>query len=148
MPSSRTPAAGPVGYAAFVQLHRRSYERYAHARLGDSALAIRVVAQVLRQAELGWITMLRENPAAFTWRVLREAVTTARAEACDSQADGLHRALPERDADAALLHERLGMETGAAASLMGLGEPEVHVQLRAARRMLAGLDSHGREGTV
>ncbi|MFJ6382657.1 hypothetical protein ACIQI7_21980 [Kitasatospora sp. NPDC092039] len=148
MPSSRRPAIGPVGYAAFVQLHHRGYEMYARARLGDSALAALVVAQVLRMAELSWSAlMLRDNPVAFTWRALRDAVTAARARVRDSRTDGLHRALPDRPADAALLHERLGMEPKAAAALMGLGEPELHVQLKAAHRMLAGLD-HSQDGAA
>ncbi|MFJ6776098.1 hypothetical protein ACIQOV_34945 [Kitasatospora sp. NPDC091257] len=91
--------------------------------------------------------MLRDNPVAFTWRALRDAVTAARAKVRDSRTDGLHRALPDWPADAALLHERLGMEPKAAAALMGLGEPELHVQLKAAHRMLAGLDN-SRDGVA
>ncbi|MCX4755320.1 hypothetical protein [Kitasatospora purpeofusca] len=146
MPSPHRPATGPVGYAAFVQLHRHGYERYARARLGDRSLATTVVAQVLRRAELNWSAALRGDPAALTWDVLRESVTTARGEAADAPADDLHRTLPDRPADAALLHERLGMTPKAAAALMGLGEPELQVQLRAARRILAELDPGGRNG--
>ncbi len=38
------------------------------------------------------------------------------------------------------------MTPKAAAALMGLGEPELQVQLRAARRILAELDPGGRNG--
>ncbi|MET8698294.1 hypothetical protein ABZW10_05380 [Kitasatospora sp. NPDC004723] len=110
-------------------------------------MAAMVVAHVLRRAELSWSAAIREDPTAFTWRLLRETVTMARGEARDSRADGLHRALPDRPADAALLHERLGMEAKAAAALMGLGEAELHVQLQVARRILAGLN-HDRNGAA
>ncbi|WKE71841.1 hypothetical protein [Streptomyces sp. WP-1] len=144
MPGSHRPSTGLLGYAAFVQLHRRDYEMYAGARLGDSKLAMSVVADVLRRAELSWNTlMLRENPLALTWRALRDSVTTARTETHESRTDGLHRALPDQAADAVLLREKLGMDTKAAAALMGLEEPELHMQFQAARRMLAG-PGHGR----
>ncbi|MFJ8433898.1 hypothetical protein ACIQ9P_21620 [Kitasatospora sp. NPDC094019] len=146
MPTPRRPATGPVSYAAFVQLHRNGYERYARSRLGDRRLAATVVAQVLRRAELSWSAALRGDPAALTWDVLRESVTTARVEAPGAPADDLHRALPDRPADAALLHERLGMAPETAAALMGLGEPELQVQLRAARRILAERDPGRRKG--
>lgn len=143
MPSSPRPQTGPVGYMAFVQLHRRDYEMYAGARLGNSKLAMSVVAEVLRGAELNWTTlMLRENPLALTWRALRDSVTTARTEVHDSQADGLHRTLPDQPADAVLLREGLGMDTKAAAALMGMEEPELHMQFQAAHRLLARL-GHG-----
>ncbi|MGW4696653.1 hypothetical protein ACWEO1_30225 [Kitasatospora cineracea] len=136
--TSTRRAAIAIGYAAFVQLHHHAYEMYARARLGDRALAALVVQQVLRRAELSWSTMLREqDPVAFTWQVLRDTVTQARPELPGAGADGLHLALPDPPADAALLHEQLGMAPKAAAALMGLGEPELHVQLKAARRLLA-----------
>ncbi|MFF0391854.1 hypothetical protein ACFYS8_24660 [Kitasatospora sp. NPDC004615] len=138
MSRSRKPAIADSGYAAFVQLHCRSYRAYARARLGDGALAGLVVEQVLRCAELSWTQALNDDPAAFTWRVLRDSVTLASRQACDLRLDRLHRALPDRAADAALLHERLGMAPRAAAELMGLNEPQLHVQLMAARRLLAG----------
>ncbi|MFH8340684.1 hypothetical protein [Streptomyces sp. AM6-12] len=140
MPSSRRPSMGLAGYTAFVQLHRSGYEMYASARLGDSKLAMSVVAEVLRKAELSWDTlMLRENPLALTWRALRDSVTAARTEVRDRRADGLHRTLPDQPADAVLLCEELGMDAKAAAALMGLDEPELHMQIQAARRMLTGL---------
>ncbi|MFE6049932.1 hypothetical protein ACFQ6N_04195 [Kitasatospora sp. NPDC056446] len=134
-----SPAMDLVGYAAFVRLHHHGYEMYAHARLGDGFLAVRVVAQVLCWVELCWGVMLLGDPAAFTWRMLRDAVTVARTGARDSRADRLHRALPDRPADAVLLREGLGLAPRAAAALMGLDEPELYVQLKAAHRMLAGL---------
>ncbi|MFY4717864.1 hypothetical protein [Streptomyces sp. LaBMicrA B280] len=148
MPSSPRPSTAPVGYTAFVQLHRRDYEMYASARLADSKLAASVVAEVLRRAELSWNTlMLRENPLALTWRALRDSVTTARTHTHDPQADVLHRTLPGQPADAVLLREGLGMDTKSAAALMGMGEPELHMQFQAARRLLAGR-GHGRQGAA
>ncbi|MFJ5922151.1 hypothetical protein ACIQF6_06010 [Kitasatospora sp. NPDC092948] len=138
MSRPRRSATADSGYAAFVQLHCHSYQAYARARLGDGPLAGRVVDQVLRCAESSWTQALHEDPAAFTWRVLRESVTRASRQSCDHRQDRLHRALPARAADAALLHVRLGMAPRAAAELMGLNEPQLHVQLMAARRLLAG----------
>ncbi|MDH6709137.1 DNA-directed RNA polymerase specialized sigma24 family protein [Kitasatospora sp. MAA19] len=133
----------PVGYAAFVELHYGHYEMYARARLGDAGLAEQVVALVLRRAEADWAWALRDDPAAFTWRALREAVSVACKNAPTSPSDALHRVMPARAADAALLHEFLGLEPAAAAALMGLDEPAVHVQLKAARRWRTGRDSIG-----
>ncbi|MCX4749177.1 hypothetical protein OG455_27355 [Kitasatospora sp. NBC_01287] len=133
----------PVGYAAFVELHYGHYEMYARARLGDTGLAERVVELVLRRTEADWAWALRDDPAAFTWRALCEAVTVARTNAPASRSDGLHRAMPDRAADAALLHEFLGLELAAAAALMGLEEPAVHAQLKAAHRWRAGRDPAG-----
>ncbi|MFJ7275468.1 hypothetical protein [Kitasatospora sp. NPDC098663] len=133
----------PVGYAAFVELHYGHYEMYAWARLGDAGLAKQVVALVLRRTEADWAWALRDDPAAFTWQALCEAVTLARKDAPASPLDALHRVMPDRVADAALLHELLGLEPDAAAALMGLDEPAVHVQLKAARRWRTGRDSTG-----
>ncbi|GLW58654.1 hypothetical protein Kpho01_66650 [Kitasatospora phosalacinea] len=128
----------PVGYTAFVELHHLYYELYAFARLGDVGLAEQVVELVLRQTEADWAWALRDDPAAFTWQALCEAVTVARKNAPTSPPDGLHRSMPERAADAALLHESLGLELAAAAALMGLEEPAVHAQLKAAHRWRFG----------
>ncbi|MFG2919844.1 hypothetical protein ACGF0D_44170 [Kitasatospora sp. NPDC048298] len=135
MPPRRTVLT--LGYAAFVQLRLRPYEQYARARLGDGDLSRRAVARALRRTELSWSTVLTDDPATFTWRVLREAIADALAGLAAPDLDDLHRVLPARAADAALLHERLGMPMGAAAELMGLGEPELHVDLMTARRLLA-----------
>lgn len=137
--SRHRAAAAGIGFAAFVQLHHLAYEQYARARLGDRALSRLVVSRVLRHAELSWSSALSGDPSSFTWRVLRDSVTQARSEAGLAPADELHRVLPDRAADAALLHERLGMPAKAAAELMGLHEPELHVDLMVARRMLADL---------
>ncbi|MFD7642159.1 hypothetical protein ACFV4P_16050 [Kitasatospora sp. NPDC059795] len=145
MSRSRTPATADSGYAAFVQLHRHSYQAYARARLGDGVLACRVVEQVLRRAELSWTQALHDDPAAFTWRVLCDSVTLAGRQTGDLRLDRLHRALPDRVADAALLHQRLGMAPREAAGLMGLHEPQLHVQLMAARRLLADGGTEGAE---
>ncbi|GLW59489.1 hypothetical protein [Kitasatospora phosalacinea] len=131
----------PVGYAAFVELHHGLYEKYARARLGDAGLAEQVVALVLRRTEANWAWALRDDPAAFAWRSLCEAVTLARKDAPTSPLDGLRRDLPDRAADAAILHESLGLEPADAAALMGLEEPAVHAQLQAARRWRADRDA-------
>ncbi|MGW4380692.1 sigma-70 region 4 domain-containing protein [Kitasatospora sp. NPDC004531] len=145
MSRSHEPATADCGYDAFVQLHCRGYQAYARARLGDGALAGRVVEQVLRRAESSWTQALNDGPAAFTWRVLHDSVTLASRQACDLELDRLHRALPARVADAALLHGLLGMAPREAAELMGLNEPQLHVQLMAARRMLAAGGGEGAE---
>ncbi|MGX4733234.1 hypothetical protein [Kitasatospora griseola] len=133
----------PVGYAAFVELHHGHYELYARARLGDACVAKQVVGLVLRRAEAQWARALRGDPTATTWQALREAVTLARKNAPASPFDGLHRSMPERAADAALLRELLGMEPAAAAALMGVEEPAVQAQLKAADRWRAGRESAG-----
>ncbi|KDN86989.1 hypothetical protein [Kitasatospora cheerisanensis] len=139
MPGHRPAIA--IGYAAFVQLRRRPYEQYVRARLGDCELSRRVVEHALRRTELSWPAVLAADPAVFAWRVLGESVADALARSARQGADALHRALPARAADAALLHERLGMPAGAAAELMGLAEPELQVELRTARRLLAATRS-------
>ncbi|MFF2954979.1 hypothetical protein ACFVVU_26975 [Kitasatospora sp. NPDC057965] len=130
-------------YAAFVELNHGHYEMYARARLGDAVLAAKVVASVLRRTEADWERALRDDPAAFTWRALCEAVTVACTLAPAAPSDRLHRAMPDQAADAALLHDFLGLEPAAAAALMGLDESAVHVQLKAAHRWRGGLGEAG-----
>ncbi|MFJ8430464.1 hypothetical protein ACIQ9P_04070 [Kitasatospora sp. NPDC094019] len=130
-------------YAAFVELNYDHYKMYARARLGDAGLAERVVALVLRRTEADWERALRDDPAAFTWRALCEAVTAARTLAPTAPPDRLHRVMPDQAADAALLHDLLGLEPAAAAALMGLDGPSVHVQLKAARRWRGGRTAAG-----
>ncbi|MFF2819470.1 hypothetical protein ACFVT9_28615 [Kitasatospora cineracea] len=139
--SGHRPAIA-LGYAAFVQLRHRPYEQYVRARLGSGEVSRQVVRHALRRTELSWPAVLASDPAAFAWRVLGEVVAEALACLPHPGADSLHRALPARAADAALLHERLGMPAGAAAELMGLAEPELHVELQAARRLLAERRRH------
>ncbi|MFJ1936756.1 hypothetical protein ACIOGZ_29360 [Kitasatospora sp. NPDC088160] len=139
--SGHRPAIA-LGYAAFVQLRHRPYEQYVRARLGDGEVSRQVVQHALRRTELSWAAMLASDPAAFAWRVLGEVVAEALASAPHPDADSLHRTLPARAADAALLHEHLGMSADEAAELMGLAEPELHVELRAARRLLAERRGH------
>ncbi|MDH6145901.1 DNA-directed RNA polymerase specialized sigma24 family protein [Kitasatospora sp. GP30] len=131
-----------LGYAAFVQLRYRPYEQYARARLGDGEASRRAVEHALRLTELSWAAMLAADPAAFAWRVLGEAVADAAARSPRPGTDLLHRELPARAADATILHERLGMPADAAAELMGLAEPELQVEIRAARRLLAERRRH------
>ncbi|WP_380286059.1 hypothetical protein [Kitasatospora purpeofusca] len=124
-------------FAAFAELHHGHYEMYARVRLGDAGLAERVVALVLRRTRTEWDRALRDGPAAFTWCVLREAVTAARALAPAPPPGGLHRVMPDQAADAALLHDRLGLAPAAVAAVMGLDEPTVRARLLAAHRRCA-----------
>ncbi|BAJ27111.1 MULTISPECIES: hypothetical protein [Kitasatospora] len=133
--SGQRPAIA-LGYAAFVQLRHHPYEQYVSARLGGGEVSRQVVRHALRRTELSWPAVLAADPAAFAWRVLGETVALAPLPRYPG-ADSLHRTLPVRAADAVILHERLGMPAGRAAELMGLTEPELHVQLRLARRLLA-----------
>ncbi|WP_327073240.1 hypothetical protein OG196_14435 [Kitasatospora purpeofusca] len=130
-------------YAAFVELHCGHYEMYARARLGDAGLAEWVVALVLCRTEADWERALREGPAAFTWRALCDAVTVARTFAPAAPPDSLHRVMPDQTADAALLHDGLGLAPAVAAALMGLDEPAVRVQLKAAYRWRGGRSGAG-----
>ncbi|RAJ45339.1 hypothetical protein K353_00837 [Kitasatospora sp. SolWspMP-SS2h] len=134
--SGHRPAIA-LGYAAFVQLRHGPYEQYVRARLGDAEVSRQVVRHALRRTELSWDAVLAADPAAFAWRVLGEVVAEALAAVPRPGADALHRELPARAADAALLYEHLGMPACVAAELMGLAEPELHVELLVARRLLA-----------
>ncbi|QKW19601.1 hypothetical protein HUT16_11455 [Kitasatospora sp. NA04385] len=145
-PGTENAMTDAAGFAAFVLLHRSPYERYAEARLGDRALGHRAVAEALRRTALDWTSLLSDQRAmACAWRILRETVTSARAEAAGPGADSLHLALPGPAADAVLLHHGLGYHPKVAAELMGLAEPELQVDLMAARRILG---SAGRGGEV
>ncbi|WP_033259614.1 hypothetical protein [Kitasatospora setae] len=107
-----------------------------------------MVELVLRRTEADWAWVLRDDPAAATWRTLREAVTLARKDAPASPSDGLHRSMPERPADAALLHEHLGLAPADAAALMGLEEPAVRAHLKAAHRWRADRGPAGPAGAA
>ncbi|QKV90438.1 sigma-70 region 4 domain-containing protein [Streptomyces sp. NA02950] len=77
-------------------------------------------------------------PAAFSWRLLGRCVSEAdRAEgAADESLGGLYGVLPAEQADAVLLHYRLGMTLTAGADLMGISSSVMAAHLLMAERSL------------
>ncbi|MCP9211470.1 hypothetical protein [Streptomyces cucumeris] len=126
-----------LGYCAFRQMHRDSYLRYARVRVGDRGTA--VVGDVFDSLGCRWPEVLRSAcPAAFSWRLLSRCVSEAdRATgAADEGLEGLYGALPAEQADAVLLHYRLGMTLTAGADLMGIGSSVMAAHLLMAERSL------------
>ncbi|MET8681774.1 hypothetical protein ABZW18_30380 [Streptomyces sp. NPDC004647] len=113
--------------------------RYAEARLGDGRAGAGAVTAAFRDLCVIWGDVLRSScPAAVGWRVLGQAVAVGWSSAAGpaGEADALHRVLPDQQADAVLLHYRLGMALEESADLMGMDVAALGVQLRVAERLL------------
>ncbi|MFI1583875.1 hypothetical protein [Embleya sp. NPDC020630] len=126
-------AGAPIDFAAFCLLHRARWAQYARHRVGDPVRGERAVQSAVAELAGTWADMLRgPNPTAGAWRILGRAVTASHAPARGT----LYDALPWPQADAVVLHYRLGMTLTAAADLMGTDPPEVAAQLVLAERSL------------
>ncbi|MFF7243473.1 hypothetical protein ACFZBU_06185 [Embleya sp. NPDC008237] len=123
----------PLDFAAFCLLHRARWAQYARLRVGDPVRGERAVQSAVAELATNWADILRgPNPTAGAWRILGRAVAGSPGPAPDS----LHEALPSPQADAVMLHYRLGMTLTATADLMGTDPPEVAAQLVLAERSL------------
>lgn len=123
----------PLDFAAFCLLHRARWAQYAHLRVGDPVRGERAVQSAVAELATNWADILRgPNPTAGAWRILGRAVTRSPGPAPNS----LHDALPWPQADAVMLHYRLGMTLTATADLMGTDPPEVAAHLVLAERSL------------
>ncbi|MGW9210623.1 hypothetical protein ACWGR4_27000 [Embleya sp. NPDC055664] len=126
-------AGAPIDFAAFCLLHRARWAQYARHRVGDPVRGERAVRSAVAELAGTWADMLRgPNPTAGAWRILGRAVTASHTPARGT----LYDALPWPQADAVVLHYRLGMTLTAAADLMGTDPPEVAAQLVLAERSL------------
>ncbi|MGW1996329.1 hypothetical protein [Embleya sp. NPDC001921] len=127
----------PLDFAAFCLLHRARWAQYARLRVGDRVRGDRAVQSAVAELAVNWADMLRgPNPTAGAWRILGRAVTRAPGPTPAPARDTLHDALPWPQADAVLLHYRLGLTLTATADLMGTDPPEVAAHLVAAERTL------------
>ncbi|WP_331765876.1 sigma factor-like helix-turn-helix DNA-binding protein [Embleya sp. NBC_00896] len=123
----------PLDFSAFCLLHRARWAQYARLRVGDRTRGERAVQSAFAELATHWGDILRgPNPTAGAWRILGRAVTRSHAAGPDS----LHGALPPSQADAVVLHYRLGMTLTATADLMGTDPPEVAAHLVLAERSL------------
>ncbi|MET9552565.1 hypothetical protein [Streptomyces sp. NPDC006645] len=128
---------GLLGFAAFVQLHRPDYLRYARARLVDESASRAAVEATLAAVGGRWGDLLRNaRPAADAWRQLRAQIQTASRHAGDEDpaVGWLYGVLPQDAADIALLRWRLSLTIGAVADLMGVDPPAVVASLLTVRR--------------
>ncbi|WP_331733728.1 hypothetical protein OG948_60250 (plasmid) [Embleya sp. NBC_00888] len=117
-----------------MQLHREPWRRYARVRLGDEEEGTRVADDALGRLAGAWDGLMRDaNPTALAWDRLCREVGAHRPT---RHGDRAHRLLPAREADAVVLHYRLGLTLTAAAALMGTDVPEVAARLVLAERRL------------
>ncbi len=132
-------ASGPApDYGVFCGAHRGPYLAYTRARIGDEAAAP-VVEAVLRDLRSSWSVVLSSAcPAREAWAVLGHAVDDASHSRSERRAGGdvLHGLLARPQADAALLHYRLGLTLTAVAQLTGVSPSEVAVRVLTAERHL------------
>jgi len=132
-PTPRRGARDALDFSAFCLLHRARWAQYAGLRVGDRARGERAVQSAFAELATNWGDILRgPNPTARAWRILGRAVSRYHAAVPDS----LHDTLPPPQADAVVLHYRLGMTLTATADLMGTDPPEVAAHLVLAERAL------------
>ncbi|MET9437539.1 hypothetical protein [Streptomyces sp. NPDC006551] len=104
----------PTAFAAFCMRHMDTYTRYTAVRTGDPHAANALVSAVLGDLAMAWTEVLRSpSPSALAWRLLSTRAGR------DATAAGPHRVLPAAQADAVLLHYRLGLPAEQAAEVMG-----------------------------
>lgn len=130
-------AIASLGYTAFRLLYEDRYLEYAEIRLGDRQCGLSAVLAALGALSAIWGEVLRSScPAAMAWRVLEHAVSASRAAASGPGGDAvvLHDVLPAEQADAVLLHHRMGMSPREAADLMGIHVSALAALLRIAER--------------
>lgn len=128
---------GLLGLAAFVQLHRPDYLRYAHARLADETASRAAVEATIKAVGGRWGDLLRNaRPAADAWRQLRAQIHVAsrHVDGPDPAVSWLYGALPQDTADIALLRWRLSMTIEVVAGLMGVDPPTVAASLLTVQR--------------
>ena len=126
------------GYAGFHQLYRDRYLQYAHLRVGGAATA--AVEATFGQLAPQWSVVLGSGtrPAAYSWGLLGRcvaAVCTDGPGAADATG-GLYGVLTAEQADAVLLHYRLGMTLTEAADLMGVDPSALAALLLMAERRI------------
>jgi DNA-directed RNA polymerase specialized sigma24 family protein len=121
----------PAAFAAFCLRHLDVYTRYAAVRIGDERQARMLVQAAFGDLAMLWAEALESpSPSALAWRLL--AARTSRAASGDGAE--LYRVLPARQADAVLLHYRLGLSAATAADVMGWQPGEFAYLLKAAVR--------------
>ncbi|MGK7235838.1 sigma factor-like helix-turn-helix DNA-binding protein [Streptomyces hygroscopicus] len=126
------------GYVGFRQLYRDRYLRYARLRVGDAAEA--AVSAAFGRLANQWSMVMGSGmrPTAYSWQLLGgcvAAVGTDTAGPADAMG-GLYGVLPLEQADAVLLHYRLGMTMTEAADLMGVDPSALAAHLLMAERRL------------
>lgn len=137
VPGMPTDQHSLLGLAAFVQLHRPDYLRYARARLVDESASRAAVEATLAAVGGRWGDFLRgARPAADAWGQLRAQIRAAspHVDGADPAVGWLYAALPQDTADIALLRWRLSMTIEAVADLMGIDPPAVAASLLTVRR--------------
>ncbi|MYW06067.1 hypothetical protein [Streptomyces sp. SID3343] len=104
-----------------------------------------IVDGVFDELAEGWAEFLRgPNPRRRAWEMLRVAVAGVAAarggpdtRESGGRVDALHRVLPSAQADAVLVHYRLGLTLTSAADLMGTEPSAVALDLVLAERALS-----------
>ncbi|RSO06913.1 hypothetical protein DMH18_26010 [Streptomyces sp. WAC 06783] len=121
------PAASPLAYTAFCQLHHRAYLHHAQLRTGDALLAEQAVAAALAELRARWPAVLSSAcPAAGAWAILTQTLS-AYGSPDSPQGD----AIEGRTADAVRLHRERGLPLEQVAEAVGI-EPSL---LRASLRL-------------
>ncbi len=125
------------GYAGFRQLYRDRYLRYAHLRVGDAAAG--AVGTAFGHLARQWPVVLSSGtrPAAYSWWLLGRCVAAIESGSGSGEAVGrLYGVLPAEQADAVLLHYRLGMRLTEAADCMGIDPSALAAHLLMAERRI------------
>ena len=119
----------PNAFAAFCMRHMDTYTRYTTVRTGDPRTANALVRAVLGDLAMTWMEVLQSpSPSALAWRLLSTRAGR------DAMSAGPHKVLPATQADAVLLHYRLGLPAEQAAEVMGCNAGEFAWLLKQAVR--------------
>lgn len=140
------PAAVPLlgagvgasrAYAAFCRDYGQVYRHYASVVIGDAVIGRGIADAALQELGAQWPSALRSaDPCSLGWVLLRAATAFRRT----STVRALQQALPPQEADALVLHYRLGLSAKRAGRVMGVSAHVFDLLRHEALRKAARLD--------
>nr|WP_145491990.1 MULTISPECIES: hypothetical protein [Streptomyces] len=126
-----------AAYTAFCHDHRPVYEQYAGAVTGSTPCGLILAHEALRELAAQWPAAQRgAGPCVLGWSLLRATTAPSRT----STVRTLQRNLSAREADALVLHYRLGLTAQRGGCAMGVSPSAFELLRRIALRRAADLD--------
>ncbi|MEU2957168.1 hypothetical protein [Streptomyces xanthochromogenes] len=120
-----------VEFQAFCHSRHRPYLAYARTRATAAPMAARWVETAFAELAGLWPRALRtDSPKAVAWYVLGGVIAAHHRQ----DGDLIQHVWQRRQADAVLLHDRLGLSAESAADLMGICAVDITVLLTSADR--------------
>ncbi|MFD7105168.1 hypothetical protein ACWIG3_02075 [Streptomyces celluloflavus] len=133
----------PIDFTAFCELRYELFLRYARLRLADRGHAEATVRAGLGDLAIIWPHVLSSPcPAEIAWRALKRRISDGERQQQTGPRPArallglVYRALPEGQADVAVLRYLLDLTSDQVADLMGSDRAAVAYSLRAAQRRL------------